>query len=193
MARVFIVFALLISLLSPVTVEANYRSESREVTEALAVEAMKEVWDIEEGELAEGATEELLEEARLRMEILPEDSEHKGNLEVMADAAEEELSKPKMHLYGICTITHYCNGACCCGQWAGGHTASGTVPQAWHTVAHNYLPFGTKVLIDGVIYTVEDRGDANMANGDWFDIYVNSHEDAYRHGMYQSEVWIIDE
>ena len=97
-----------------------------------------------------------------------------------------------VNYYGPCTITHYCNGVCCCGPWAGGNCASGVKPTAQHTVAHNYLPFGTKVLIDGVIYTVEDRGDANMASGMWFDIYVNSHGQADSNGMHTSDVWIIE-
>jgi 3D (Asp-Asp-Asp) domain-containing protein len=100
---------------------------------------------------------------------------------------------PPMHLFGVCTITHYDNGPCCCGQWAGGHTASGTVPTANRTVAHNYLPFGTRVMINDQIYVVEDRGDANMAGGMWFDIYVNSHDEANARGMFSTEVYILDD
>lgn len=103
----------------------------------------------------------------------------------------EKAAEPKMHLYGNCTITFYDNGACCCGIWAGGHTASGTVPRANHTVASNVLPFGTRLLIDGQEYVCEDRGDANM-DAFWVDIYCDSHDEALRRGMYQSEVWIID-
>lgn len=196
MAHRIINLLLLAGLLSAVTavpVSANYRTDARELVEHIAVESMAKVWDIEAGELTEEATEELLAEAVERIELLPEDSEHKANLEAMAAAAAEELSKPKMHLYGNCVITHYCNGVCCCGQWAGGNTASGVPPTPWHTVAHNYLPFGTKVLIDGVVYTVEDRGDENMAGGDWFDIYLTDHNTANVQGMHKSEVWIIDE
>ena len=96
-----------------------------------------------------------------------------------------------MHLYGSCTITFYDNGACCCGQWAGGHTASGTVPRANHTVASNVLPFWTRLLIDGQEYVVEDRGDGNM-DAFWIDIYVDTHEEGVRRGMYKNDVWIID-
>lgn len=104
----------------------------------------------------------------------------------------EKAAEPKMHLYGVCTITHYCNGACCCGQWAGGNTASGVPPTPNHTVATNTLPFGTRLLINGQEYVCEDRGDANM-DAFWVDIYCDSHEEALRRGMYQSKVWIIDE
>jgi len=176
-----------------VPVSANYRTDARELVEHIAVESMAKVWDIEAGELTEEATKELLAEAVERIELLPEDSEHKANLEEMAAAAEEELSKPKMHLYGVCTITRYCNCTQCCGPWAGGNCASGVPPTPWHTVAHNYLPFGTRVLINGVEYVVEDRGDENMAGGMWFDVFVSDHRTAQGPGMYQAEVWIIDE
>ena len=104
----------------------------------------------------------------------------------------EVVSEPEpMHLYGNCTITFYDNGPCCCGQWAGGNTASGVPPTPNHTVATNTLPFGTRLLINGQEYVCEDRGDANM-DAFWVDIYCDSHEEALRRGMYQSDVWIID-
>ena len=106
-------------------------------------------------------------------------------------AKAEEESEPKMHLYGICTITFYDNGACCCGQWAGGNTASGVPPTPNHTAASNVLPFGTRVLIDGQEYVIEDRGDAGM-DAFWIDIYVSTHEEGLRRGMYKSDVYIID-
>ena len=111
--------------------------------------------------------------------------------EVTQDTLSVVYEPTPMHLYGNCTITFYDNGPCCCGQWAGGHTASGTVPRANHTVAHNTLPFGTRLLIDGVEYVVEDRGDGNM-DSFWVDIYVDTHEEANRRGMYKADVYIID-
>ena len=35
-------------------------------------------------------------------------------------AEEEEETSTNMHLWGVATITHYCNCSACCGQWAGG-------------------------------------------------------------------------
>lgn len=98
---------------------------------------------------------------------------------------------PTKHLYGTCTITHYCGCAACCGAW-GNHTASGAVPTARWTVASNCLPFGTKLEINGHTYCVEDRGDDKM-NNMWIDIYCSDHAEALQRGMYQTEVWIIDE
>ena len=104
----------------------------------------------------------------------------------------EVVSEPEpMHLYGVCTITHYCHCAKCNGR-AGANCASGVQPTVNHTVASNCLPFGTRLMIDGQEYVVEDRGDANM-DSFWIDIFVGSHEEALQRGMYKSEVWIIDE
>lgn len=102
-------------------------------------------------------------------------------------AEEEEQEVPVVHLWGVATITHYCNCSACCGAWAGGGTASGTTPTAGRTVAAD-LPFGTRLLINGHEYTVEDRG----VSGCWVDIYCDSHSEALARGMYQAEVYIID-
>ena len=102
-------------------------------------------------------------------------------------AEEEEETTTNIHLWGVATITHYCNCSACCGQWAGGGTASGTVPTAGRTVAAD-LPFGTRLLINDHEYIVEDRG----VSGCWVDIYCDSHSEALARGMYQTEVYIID-
>lgn len=88
--------------------------------------------------------------------------------------------------YGRCTVTFYCPGPCCCGQYASGYTASGTLATAGRTVAMSGLPFGTRVLVDGQEYIVEDRG----VGGLWVDIFVDSHEEALRRGMYETDVYI---
>ena len=93
-----------------------------------------------------------------------------------------------MTYWGACTITHYCNCSICCGQWAGGGTASGTIPTAGRTVACGALPFGTHVMINGHEYIVEDRG----VNGHWIDIYVSSHSEALAKGMYTADVYIVN-
>ncbi len=93
--------------------------------------------------------------------------------------------------FGVCTVSHYCNCSICCGQWAGGGTASGVAPTPGRTVAHNYLPFGTRVLINGVEYVVEDRGDDNMSGGMWFDVFCGSHSEALQKGLYNADVYVI--
>lgn len=154
-----------------------------------AVEDMRKVWDIENGCLAEGASLELLEAAEEKAAALPEDSEHKDNLEVIADAARAELTKPKLRLYGSnVRITFYCPLSCCCGAYASGYTASGTRATANRTVACGDLPFGTRILLDGQEYVVEDRG----VGAQQIDVFVNSHAEADARGLYYREVWIIE-
>ena len=122
-------------------------------------------------------------------EIIVEEEVSEPEEIVVEEAVKEE---PSWVYFGNCTITHYDNGPCCCGPWAYGNTASGVPPTAGRTVAHNYLPFGTRVLINGCEYVVEDRGDANMASGMWFDVYVSSHDEANARGMFSTDVYIME-
>ena len=99
----------------------------------------------------------------------------------------EEAEEPASHYYGSCRITFYCPCSSCCGSW-GNATASGATPTAGWTVANGSLPFGTKVIIDGHTYCVEDRG----VGGDQFDIFVNDHAEALARGLYYSDVYIVE-
>ena len=79
----------------------------------------------------------------------------------------------------------YCNCRICCGVWSGGPTASGAYPTANHTIAvdasNPFVPIGTKVVINGVEYTVEDTG-AFARYGVQFDVYYDNHAAASAHG-----------
>lgn len=102
---------------------------------------------------------------------------------------EEEPAPPEpaTHLYGNCRITFYCACESCCGSW-GNATASGVMPTPGRTVANGSLPFGTRVVIDGLEYVVEDRG----VGSDQFDIFVSSHQEALGRGLYYADVYIVD-
>lgn len=81
----------------------------------------------------------------------------------------------------IYKITAYCSCAKCCGK-TNGMTAMGTRATAGRTVAaSSKYAFGTKLNINGHVYTVEDRGGA--INGNKIDIYVNSHAEALAWGV----------
>ena len=84
---------------------------------------------------------------------------------------------------GNFTLTAYCNCAQCCGT-AGNLTASGTVPTAGRTVAMAGVPFGTQLLINGTVYTVEDLGTPYGH----VDIYFDNHSDALSFGLQTAEV-----
>lgn len=78
-------------------------------------------------------------------------------------------------------VTGYCACPICCGRGARGITASGGRPVQGRTVAGpRAVPLGTRVMIGGMPYTVEDRT-ARRFDGRW-DIYFNSHQDAKEHG-----------
>lgn len=96
---------------------------------------------------------------------------------------------------GDVVATGYCACSICCGQWAGGNTASGTKPKANHTLAvdayNPIVPMGTKVLIGNTVYTVEDTGNLN-ANGTDFDIFFASHDAALQWGKQTVEAFIAE-
>lgn len=112
-----------------------------------------------------------------------------GELEESSDPVAESVNtEPPTSYYGVCRITFYCSCSACCGQYAGGPTASGAMPTAGWTVANGSLPFGTQVVIDGHTYCVEDRG----VSGDQFDIYVDSHDEALQRGLYYADVYLVN-
>ena len=81
----------------------------------------------------------------------------------------------------IFKITAYCSCSKCCGK-ATGYTASGTKATAGRTIAaSSQYAFGTKLIINGKEYTVEDRGGA--ITGNKIDIYMNSHAEALAWGV----------
>ena len=81
----------------------------------------------------------------------------------------------------IFKVTAYCSCSKCCGKQTG-ITASGTKATAGRTIAASgQFAFGTKLIINGKEYTVEDRGGAIQGNR--IDIYMNSHAEALAWGV----------
>lgn len=103
----------------------------------------------------------------------------------------EEAPAPKETSLGRFTITGYCG----CEQCSGGHnlTFSGTVPTPNHTISADldYFPLGTRLEIDGIVYTVEDKG--SSVNGNILDIFYSSHEEALAKGTYTAEVFLVQD
>ena len=96
---------------------------------------------------------------------------------------------------GNVVTSGYCNCPICCGIWSGGPTASGVYPTANHTLAvdasNPFVPMGTKVVMNGVEYTVEDTG-AFARYGVQFDVYYDSHSAASAHGHQTWECFLAD-
>ena len=89
----------------------------------------------------------------------------------------------------IFKITAYCPCAKCCGKQTG-ITASGTRATAGRTVAaSSQYAFGTKLLINGQVYTVEDRGGA--IKGNKIDVYMDSHAQALAWGVKYLPVQVV--
>jgi 3D domain protein len=69
-----------------------------------------------------------------------------------------------------------------------GITASGTVATVGRTVACNSLPFGTRVIVEGREYVVEDTGNIGSNT---LDILVETKEEAFSKGRYMAEVMVL--
>lgn len=98
--------------------------------------------------------------------------------------------EPELVSLGTFTVYAYCPCETCCGQWSGGPTASGVMPEEGRTVAADWdvLPAGTEIYIDGIGWrTVEDTGGA--IRGDTIDIFFESHEEAAAFGVQQVELY----
>ena len=90
----------------------------------------------------------------------------------------------------IYKITAYCPCSKCCGK-SNGITASGTKAKAGRTVAaSSKFAMGTKLNINGHIYTVEDRGGA--IKGNKIDIFVNTHAEALQWGVRYLPVSVVN-
>ncbi|MCC8059418.1 MAG: 3D domain-containing protein [Clostridiales bacterium] len=104
-------------------------------------------------------------------------------------SAGEDAGSQQGESLGMFTTTGYDT------ESAGGRglTYSGTVPQAQHTISADLdrFPLGTQLMIDGIVYTVEDKG--NHIQGNWLDIYYDSHAEALAHGRKTQEVFAVVE
>ena len=89
----------------------------------------------------------------------------------------------------IYKVTAYCSCAKCCGKTTG-ITASGTRATAGRTIAAPArFAFGTKLSLNGKVYTVEDRGGA--ITGNKIDLYVSSHAEALAWGVRYLPVSVV--
>lgn len=77
-------------------------------------------------------------------------------------------------------LTGYCPCASCCDK-IDGQTASGAYATSNHTIAaDSRFDFGTELVIDGQVYTVEDRGGA--IKGNRIDVFFDTHSEALDFG-----------
>ena len=103
-----------------------------------------------------------------------------------AAANAASVSTANMQYLGHFMLTAYCPCAQCCGR-ANAPTASGVMPTPNHTVAMGGIPFGTKLMINGTIYTVEDRG----TGYGHVDIFMLSHSACLQFGLRYADVYLV--
>lgn len=119
---------------------------------------------------------------------------------ITTESTRETVTETKMvrvgESLGQVVTSGYCSCSICCGQWAGGPTASGVYPTANHTIAvdasNPFVPIGTKVIMNGVEYVVEDTG-AFARYGVQFDVYYSDHAAASAHGHQTWEAYLADD
>ncbi|MDR4024405.1 MAG: 3D domain-containing protein [Clostridium sp.] len=112
------------------------------------------------------------------------------NTDTNAAAEAQEAEAPAEIYAGRFTTTTYCSCRRCC-RGGKNRTKSGTIPQAGHTISADLrvFPLGTKLRINGVVYTVEDSGSG--IRGNKLDIFFNSHSQALQYGKRSADVYIV--
>ena len=113
-----------------------------------------------------------------------------NNIESSATAEAQEAETPSEIYAGRFTTTAYCSCRKCC-RGGKNRTKSGTIPQAGRTISADLrvFPLGTKLRINGVVYTVEDSGSG--IRGNKLDIFFNSHSQALQYGKRSADVYIV--
>ncbi len=95
---------------------------------------------------------------------------------------------------GEFTLTAYCPGRCCCGKWASGYTATGTLATEGRTIAvdPHVIPYGSRVLLifpNGTqrTYIAEDCGGVN---GNHIDVFFDDHQAARVFGVQSAMAYL---
>lgn len=109
----------------------------------------------------------------------------KGDVEDEPEAAAGGLKS-----LGVFRTTGYCPCYQCSEGW-GRHTCTGAIATAGHTIAVDprVIPYGSKVMINGVVYTAEDRGGG--VKGNHIDIFFDTHAQTRQHGSRSAEVFLL--
>lgn len=91
---------------------------------------------------------------------------------------------------GVFKTTGYCPCYQCSEGW-GRHTCTGAIARSNHTVAVDprIIPYGSRLMINGTIYTAEDRGGG--VRGNHIDIFYDTHSQTRQHGSRQAEVFLV--
>lgn len=105
-------------------------------------------------------------------------------------AAPESADSQSMVDLGLFKTTAYSPDEAGSGGW-GRNTCTGAIATARHTIAVDprVIPFGSKVMINGIVYTAEDRGGA--VKGKHIDIFFDTYAETVKHGVQHAEVYLL--
>lgn len=105
-------------------------------------------------------------------------------------AGSADLSERTLVSIGTFKTTAYCPCYGCSEGW-GRHTSTGALASASHTIAVDprVIPYGSQVLINGVIYTAEDKGGG--VKGNHIDIFFNTHGETQSYGVQYADVYLV--
>ena len=106
--------------------------------------------------------------------------------------AAENVEEPasQMVSLGVFKTTGYCPCRSCSAGW-GRNTCTGAVASSQHTIAVDprEIPYGTRVMINGVVYIAEDKGGG--VKGHHIDIFYDTHAESKNHGIQNVEVFLL--
>lgn len=92
---------------------------------------------------------------------------------------------------GSYRLTAYCPCRSCSEGW-GRRTSSGALASAGHTVAVDpkVIPIGSRLLINGTVYTAEDVGGG--VKGKHIDVFFDTHAQARQFGSQAAEIYLLN-
>ncbi len=176
-------------------VEAGTVRGAKKKAAAKAAEAAEEaaVEDKEQQPVVEaGASRRVEKSAAVQTEEADEEgaAEEQAETQEAAKAQEAAVQTPCLRSLGVFRTTGYCPCRQCSEGW-GRHTCTGAIAQANHTIAVDprVIPYGSQVMINGVIYTAEDRGGG--VKGNHIDIFYDTHAQTRQHGSRNQEVFLL--
>ena len=120
----------------------------------------------------------------IETEPIGEESKESNDVKKTDDVKEvEEVTQVEKSETIMFKVTAYCPCNECSDNW-GRNTATGVLATAGRTIAVDprYIPYGTKVTINGNTYVAEDCGGA-IKGKNRIDIYFDSHQEASAFGV----------
>lgn len=107
-----------------------------------------------------------------------------------AKAQEQAPAAGQLIPLGQFKTTAYCPCRGCSEGW-GRHTSTGALATAGRTIAVDprVIPYGTQVMINGVVYTAEDKGGG--VKGNHIDIFYDTHAETRIHGTQVADVYLV--